>query len=30
MTSNIPVDLWRHIFSLKLKDDHLFIFDFTR
>jgi hypothetical protein len=30
MKQNIPVDVWRHIFSLKLKDDPLFIFDFTR
>jgi len=30
MTSNIPVDLWRYIFEMKLKDDRLFIFDFTK
>jgi hypothetical protein len=30
MTSNIPVDIWRHIFEMKLKDEPLFIFNFTR
>jgi len=30
ITQNIPLDVWRHIFSLKLKDDPLFIFEFTK
>jgi len=30
MTQNIPSELWRHIFSLKLESNPLFIFNFTR
>jgi hypothetical protein len=30
MINYIPVDIWRHIFSLKLRDEPLFIFNFTR